>query len=115
MEESILTSVKKHLGITAEYTHFDDVLIEHINSVFFILTQMGVGPVGGFYIEDDGATWSEYIEDPMTYQAVKSYVQKKVQLLFDPPLSSAHIEAINRQISELEWRLNFEAETDTTR
>lgn len=114
MEESILTSVKKHLGIMEEYTHFDDVIIEHINTVFFTLKQMGVGPKEGFYIEDDKMFWEDYIEDPMTYQAVKSYMQKKVQLLFDPPLSSAHIEAINRQIAELEWRLNFEAELDTT-
>lgn len=114
MEESILTSVKKHLGIAAEYTHFDDVIIEHINTVFFTLKQMGVGPKDGFYIEDEATSWDEYIENPIAYQAVKSYIQKKVQLLFDPPLSSAHIEAINRQIAELEWRLNFEAELDTT-
>ena len=40
--ESILTSIKKMLGITEEYEHFDSDLIIHINSVFMILTQLGV-------------------------------------------------------------------------
>lgn len=109
--ESILTSIKKLLGITAEYTHFDEDLIIHINSVFMILTQLGVGPSEGFTIEDDSAYWTDFIEDPVKLQAVKSYVYLKVKLLFDPSLSSAVIEATNRMISEYEWRLNVEAES----
>lgn len=109
--ESILTSIKKLLGITAEYTHFDDDLIIHINSVFMILTQLGVGPSEGFVIEDDSAYWTDFITDPVKMQAVKSYVYLKVKLLFDPSLSSAVIEATNRMISEYEFRLNVEAES----
>lgn len=108
--ESILTSIKKLLGITAEYTHFDEDLVMHINTVFMILTQLGVGPSEGFIIEDDSAYWSDFIEDPSKFQAVKTYVYLKVKLLFDPPLSSAVIESTNRMISELEYRLNTEAE-----
>lgn len=104
--DSILTSIKKLLGITEEYTHFDVDLIMHINSVFMILNQLGVGPSEGFAIEDDTATWDDFIEDPTQLQAVKSYVYMKVKLLFDPPLSSAVMEAMNRTISEFEWRLN---------
>lgn len=48
MSESILTSIKKLLGITEEYEQFDPDIIMHINSVFMILTQMGVGPSKGF-------------------------------------------------------------------
>ena len=44
MEESILTSIKKLLGITEDYEQFDTDIIIHINSVFMILTQIGVGP-----------------------------------------------------------------------
>lgn len=109
--ESILTSIKKLLGITAEYTHFDDDLIVHINSVFMILTQLGVGPSEGFIIEDESAYWTDFIADPIKLQAVKSYVYLKVKLLFDPSLSSAVIEATNRMISEYEFRLNIEAES----
>lgn len=103
--ESILTSIKKLLGITEDYTHFDPDLIMHINSVFMILTQLGVGPSEGFTIEDETATWGDFVGDSMI-ECVKSYIHLRVKLLFDPPLSSAHIESINRMISEFEWRLN---------
>lgn len=104
--ESILTSIKKLLGIDENYTHFDADIIMHINSVFSILTQMGVGPANGFSITGKDEKWSEFITDNMSvFALVKTYIHKKVQLLFDPPLSSAAIESINRQISEFEWRL----------
>lgn len=104
--ESILTSIKKLLGIDENYTHFDADIIMHINSVFSILTQMGVGPANGFSITGKDEQWSEFIADNVNaFSLVKSYVYQKVRLLFDPPLSSAAIESINRQISEFEWRL----------
>ena len=109
--ESILTSIKKLLGIIAEYKHFDDDLVMHINSVFMILTQLGVGPSEGFMIDDDSAYWTDFIDDPSKLNAVKSYMYLKVKLLFDPSLSSTVIESTNRMISELEWRLNVEAES----
>lgn len=111
--DSILTSIKKLLGIDEAYTHFDPDIVIHINSVLMILHQMGVGPSGGFIIEDETAVWGEFIPDasPVKLEAVKSYIYLKVRLLFDPPLSSAVIESINRQISELEWRLHVAAES----
>ena len=107
MEESILTSIKKLLGITEEYEHFDQDIIMHINSVFMILTQMGVGPEEGFTISDSTTTWNEFTNDDKKIEAVKSYVYLKVRLLFDPPASSSVMEAMNRSISEFEWRLNI--------
>ena len=104
--ESILTSIKKLLGIEEEYTQFDNDIIMHINSVFLNLTQLGVGPAEGFLIEDDTATWEDFIGDSNQLQAVKSYMYLKVKLLFDPPLSSSVIESMNRMLAELEWRLN---------
>lgn len=108
--ESILTSVKKLLGIDEEYEHFDADIIMHINSVFSILTQLGVGPSEGFSIEDKTVTWDEYFSEAGEYHSVKTYIYLKVRLLFDPPTSSAVMEAMNRQISEFEWRLNAVAE-----
>ena len=108
--ESILTSIKKLLGIDEEYTQFDSDIIMHINSVFLNLTQLGVGPSEGFQIEDDSDTWEDFIGDSNQLQAVKSYVYLKVKLLFDPPLSSSVIESMNRMIAELEWRLNAAVE-----
>ena len=111
--DSILTSIKKLLGVADEYTHFDPDIVMHINSVLMILTQLGVGPVEGFIIEDETPVWNDFIPDanPVKLEAVKSYIYLKVRLLFDPPLSSAVLESINRQISELEWRLNVAAES----
>lgn len=108
--ESILTSIKKLLGIAEEDTNFDQDLIMHINSVFMILTQLGVGPSKGFSIKDENDVWSDFIPEQSSLEAVKSYVCMKVRLMFDPPLSSAVADAINRNISELEWRLNVGAE-----
>lgn len=108
--ESILTSIKKLLGITEEDTNFDQDLIMHINSVFMILTQLGVGPSKGFSIKDENDVWSDFIPEQSSLEAVKTYVYMKVRLMFDPPLSSAVADAINRNISELEWRLNVGAE-----
>ena len=109
--ESILTSIKKLLGITEEYNQFDPDIIMHINSVFMILTQLGVGPAEGFSIEDDTAVWTDFIQDIKKLESVKTYIYLKVKLLFDPPLSSAVIDSTNRLINELEWRLNVAAES----
>lgn len=109
--ESILTSIKKLLGIAEEYTHFDEDLIMHINSVLTILTQMGIGPSTGFIITDKSNTWDEFIDNKIYLEAVKTYIHLKVKLVFDPPLSSAVTEAMNKMITELEWRLYTAAET----
>ncbi len=108
--ESILTSIKKMLGILEEYEHFDMDIIIHINSVLSILTQLGIGPPEGFSIKDKEAVWTDFIPDNPCLESVKSYVYLKVKLLFDPPLSSAVTESTNRLISELEWRINTAAE-----
>lgn len=105
--ESILTSIKKMLGITADYTHFDEDIVMHINSVFMILNQLGVGPADGFYIEDYTTVWTDYIDDPSRLQMIKSYMYMKVKLLFDPPASSTVMNCIEDQIREFEWRLNI--------
>ena len=105
--DSILTSIKKLLGITEEQTNFDQDIIMHINSVFSILTQLGVGPSEGFLIEDRRAIWSDFLEENTNLELVKTYVYMKVRLMFDPPLSSAVMDSINKIISELEWRINI--------
>lgn len=110
MEESILTSIKKLLGITEEYTQFDTDIVMHINSVFMILHQLGVGPEEGFSILDKNDTWDDYIDEGSNLEAVKTYMSLKVRLLFDPPLSSAVMECMKQMISEYEWRLNVQAE-----
>jgi hypothetical protein len=126
MEPSILKSTKKILGIAEDYTAFDLDIITHINSAFSTLTQLGVGPTNGFMIEDDTAEWSDFIpdypsdisetptDDPQ-YNSVKTYVFLRVRQLFDPPTTSYLITAYDKQIQELEWRLNaYREETGWT-
>lgn len=113
--ESILTSIKKMLGITEEYEHFDADLIMHINSVFMILNQLGVGPANGFTITGKDETWNDFIPANQQLELVKSYMHIKVKLLFDPPLGSAVIEVMNRQINEFEWRLNVAVDPEDSK
>ena len=108
--DSILTTIKKLLGIEESYTHFDADIILGINTAFSILTQMGVGPVTGFSITDKTAVWSDFIPDMSKVEMIRSYVHLKVKLLFDPPASSTVVEVINRQIAELEWRISTEVD-----
>jgi len=110
-KNSILTSVKKLLGIEEEYEHFDMELILNINSVFTILNQLGLGPIEGFSIEDKEDTWDSFLEDRNDLNAVKTYVYMKVRLMFDPPQMGYLVDSIKKQCDEFEWRLNVQAET----
>lgn len=110
--DSILTSVKKLLGIDEECTDFDIDIIIHINSVFVILNQLGVGSKI-FSIEDDTATWRDYLGegyDDLSF--VKTYMYLKVKLLFDPPNGSV-LESYKKSIDELEFRINVAVEDGT--
>jgi hypothetical protein len=110
MENSILISTKKVLGIADDYTAFDIDIIMHINSVFSMLTQMGVGPAEGFFIEDDTAEWGDYIANDNVYNMIRSYMFLKVRMLFDPPSTSFLVTAMEKQIGEYEWRISTHRE-----
>ncbi len=103
--DSILTSVKKSLGIEESYEHFDADLILHINSILAVLTQLGVGDVKGFCITDSSSCWSDFMGNLTALNFVKTYVYLRVKLLFDPPLTASVMDAMDRNIKELEWRI----------
>lgn len=105
LEDSILSSTKKTLGISASYTVFDQDIIMHINSVFALLNQLGLGPDEGFFIIDENDIWSDF-ESDVRLNTIKSYVYLRVRLLFDPPTTSFLLSAVQEQIKELEWRMN---------
>ena len=109
--ESILTSIKKLLGIGEEYEAFDNDIVMYINSVFPMLAQLGIGPKEGFIITDESTTWNEYLNGNKMLETVKMYICLKVKLLFDPPASGTIVEVIKETIKELEWRINVEYET----
>lgn len=100
------------LGIESEDTHFDNELILHINTALAVLTQLGVGSKKGFEITSAADIWDTFMGSDPRLGMVKSYVHKKVQILFDPPASSAHIEAINRTLGELEFRILSQADAN---
>lgn len=109
MEESILNGTKKILGVPEDYAAFDHDILTHINSVFSVLHQMGVGPTTSFYIEDASTEWSEFTTD-IALNLIRSYVFLKVKMLFDPPTTSFMIAAMEKQISEYEWRISTHRE-----
>lgn len=106
MQDSILMTIRKLVCGDPYADHFDSDLLVHINACFSILNQLGVGPENGFVVTDETQSWSSYISDNYILNMVKTYVTLKVRVIFDPPLTSSVLEAMNKEISQLEWRLN---------
>lgn len=106
MQDSILMTIRKLVCGDPYADHFDTDLLVHINACFSILNQLGVGPENGFVVTDDTQSWSSYIADNYILNMVKTYITLKVKKVFDPPLTSSVLEAMDKEISQLEWRLN---------
>lgn len=105
MDEKILIDVKSQLNIPTDTTAFDIDIITAINSAFMILNTLGLGPIEPFAIQDDSATWTNFMPDIARYNGVKLYVYQRVRLSFDPPTTSHLLSALKEQVSELEYRL----------
>jgi len=103
--DSILDTIKQALGVENEYTGFDVNILLDINSALGNLNQLGVGPSEGFVVTDQKQTWVDFLGSSIKLEAVKSYILHKVRLSFDPPSNSFLIDAIQKQIDELGWRL----------
>lgn len=108
--DSILTTIKKLLGIEADYTQFDSDIIVHINTVLMTLYQIGVGPTKPASITNEMDTWEKIFGEEKNLEAIKTYIYLKVKMIFDPPTSSFVLDAMNKQANELEWRLNVQTE-----
>lgn len=112
--DSILTSIKKLMGLTEEYDAFDQDILILINSVLFELEQIGVKAKDGFSLTDKTVVWSDYSDDDRLLNALKPYIYMKTKLTFDPPTSSGALDSINRIIDRFEWRINLYADTGGT-
>lgn len=110
---SILNTIKKLIGLDKDYGAFDLDLVIAINSSFTILRQLGVGPTYEYRINGPDETWSDFFADAKQISLAKSYIYLRSKLLFDPPASGSLLDAIKQQISEFEWRLTVQAETET--
>lgn len=106
MTDSILDSTKEALGLAPDYDVFDAQVIMHINTVFATLNDLGIGPTLGFEIEDNTALWSTYQDGDIPLNRVRTYMYLKVRMLFDPPTTSYLLNAYEKQIAEIEWRLH---------
>ena len=113
MADSILNSTKKILGLEADYSAFDLDILMHINTVFTTLNQIGIGPDNGFAIEDAVTTWDDFLNGDLRLNSVKTYIYLRVRMLFDPPTTSYLISAMKEQVTELEWRLNVQRESES--
>jgi len=93
------------LGIGESDISFDPDIIMHINTVFFILDQLGVNSGSNFSIEDKESLWNEYLTPDQSLAIIKTYMYLKVRLIFDPPLSASLVEVMKAQITEYEFRI----------
>ena len=109
---SILNSIKKLLGISPNDDGFDQEVKDLINAEFLTLHQLNVGPEEGFSITDENDVWSSYTDNLHLQDAVRQFVYLRVRLIFDPPASTTVSDSIKDRISELEFRLNVQAEED---
>lgn len=110
MNDSILKTVKKAVGLDPDSSDFDDDLVTFINSAFFNLRQLDVGPKDGYWITGPENTWNEFSSDESLMSGVRPYIQQKVRLQFDPPANSFLEQSIRKNIEEYEWRLNIQGE-----
>lgn len=108
--DSILISTKKFLGITNEYDVFDAQIVMAINTALDSLFQLGVGEKA-IGITDASTTWDEVIGDRTDLNMVKTYVQLKVKMIFDPPTASSAVDAANKLLGEYEFRINMACDT----
>lgn len=111
MEESILNTIKHMLDISEDDPSFDKELIDHINSAFFILAQIGVGPDTPYQITSADEVWSEFIPNISNLNLAKQYIYLRVKKVFDTAGSASSFQSsIDALITEYEWRLNVEVD-----
>lgn len=106
---SILDDIKQDLGVPKAHKEFDSEILMHINTAFFRLKQLGVGPIEGFFASSNKDKWDDFLDDSESLQAaVRSFTFLNTKLRFDPPANSFVLDSIERQIAQLEWCLEIE-------
>ena len=110
MEESILITIKKKLGLSKDYTAFDTDVITNINTSLMRLGQLGVGPTTGFRITGPDETWSNFIGDRIDLEGIKDFIYMKARIVFDPPASASALQALKEEVKELEFCLNVQVD-----
>lgn len=111
-EKSILTEIKKMLGISEDYTAFDTDIIIYINSALSRLLQLGIVPNSGsnFQITGNSEKWTDLFNNDSKLNQIQTFIYLKVKMTFDPPSSATTLQSFENQIKELEWLLNVTIE-----
>ena len=110
MEESILITIKKKLGLSKDYDAFDTDVITNINTSLMRLGQLGIGPTTGFRITGEYETWRDFIGNRVDLEGVKDFIYMKARIVFDPPASAAALQALKEEVKELEFCLNVQVD-----
>lgn len=110
--DSILVTTKLACGVTYDEPETDFIIITHINSVLSDLNQLGIGPADGFEVTDSESKWENFYGTDKRLNSVRSYVYLRVRMLFDPPSTGPLMEAMNKQVEQLGWRINARREEE---
>ena len=106
-DQSILTSVKKALGVNVDDSSFNPDILLHVNGALGDINQVGVGNPLMVYEEE---TWNDFL--PITQSQreligyVLQYVSIKTKILFDPP-APATLTVMESTAKEILWRIEF--------
>ena len=115
MSGKILSDIRSVLVGDATDTSFDQELILYINMALNILSQLGVSGADTLKIVTGEETWEELIGTRVDLELVKEYIALKTKALFDPPGSGFVLEQYNKQIAELEYRINITVDDQSGR
>lgn len=107
MEDSILKSVKRILGLAADDASFDLDILTYIGDALATLDQVGIDPIE---VKDDTAKWDDMDLTPTVLGKARAFVILQVQLLWDPPTLSFLIELKERQLAEKLTRVRIAKE-----
>lgn len=110
MNDSILTSIKKLLGIQAEMTHFDEDVLVGINLAINTLSQIGLESAKNFVVNGVEELWSDFVSDHDILSTVKTYIHLKVKMVFDPTNGTVVSQSYENMIKECEWRIRHHIE-----
>lgn len=111
-DSSVLNDVKSFLLIPEEIKDFDQTLILHISSQLVYLNQLGYGVDLPDEITDATTTWNDVVGDHYNSD-LRVLVGLRVKLVFDTPGVGSVTAALERQISEAEWRVHARREVIT--
>lgn len=107
IQSSILLSIKKAIGASPDYTPFDVDIIMHINSQLANLYQIGLDASRSVVVDGPDQLWTDLIPaGDSRLQFVKTYVYAKVKMIFDPPTSTAQMQALKDAAAESEFRIS---------